>query len=268
MKTRLKTPLPYHGGKTRMLPHILPLLPTNIEKLRYHECFVGGAALFWAKPPSVIEVLNDTNENLINFYKVIKLDFDNFYREVGITLHSKAQYQQAGIILAAPNLFDPVKRAWAYWVLITQSFGKKYFGGWGYDKSTGKVSSDVNSLKGRITEIYARRLENVQLECSDALDIIKSRDGKDSFFYLDPPYVGSDCGHYDGYTWADYETMLDQLQCLNGKFMLSSYPSPLLEKYCKANGWNIFSFDQQLSLAGPFRKLSRKTEILVTNYKN
>jgi DNA adenine methylase len=45
----------------------------------------------------------------------------------------------------------------------------------------------------------------------------------EAFFHLDPPYVGADQGHYDGYTQEDFDTLLKLLETLNGKFLLSSY---------------------------------------------
>jgi DNA adenine methylase len=50
------------------------------------------------------------------------------------------------------------------------------------------------------TAEYADRLRCVQIECCDAVRVIKSRDVPEGFFYLDPPYVGADQGQYDGYT--------------------------------------------------------------------
>ena len=44
---------------------IATLIPNH--KL-YAEVFVGGGAIFWSKPKSEIEVINDTNNELINFY--------------------------------------------------------------------------------------------------------------------------------------------------------------------------------------------------------
>ena len=62
-----KTPLAYYGGKQKLVPVILPLIPAHDI---YIEPFVGGGALFWAKKPSNLEVINDNNRELINFIKV------------------------------------------------------------------------------------------------------------------------------------------------------------------------------------------------------
>jgi len=65
---------------------------------------------------------------------------------------------------------------------------------------------------------------NVQLECADALYVIQSRDTINTFFYCDPPYYNSDCGHYNRYSEEDYENLLKLLAGIKGKFILSSYP--------------------------------------------
>ena len=65
---KLKTPISYYGGKQMMLPHILPLIP---EHRTYVEPFFGGGAVFWMKPPSEYEVVNDINSRLITFYKAL-----------------------------------------------------------------------------------------------------------------------------------------------------------------------------------------------------
>ena len=67
MKIRMKTPISYYGGKQKLCTTIISLLP---DHNLYCEPFVGGAAVFFAKEPSGVEVLNDTNTELINFYRV------------------------------------------------------------------------------------------------------------------------------------------------------------------------------------------------------
>jgi DNA adenine methylase len=72
-KIQMKTPITYYGGKQKMLPHILPLIPHHAL---YTEAFAGGAAVFFAKEPAQVEIINDLNGELINFYRTIVTDFD------------------------------------------------------------------------------------------------------------------------------------------------------------------------------------------------
>jgi DNA adenine methylase len=88
-------------------------------------------------------------------------------------------------------MFDRVKRAWAVWMLANGSYGCKLTGGYGYDR-TGGNSKKLNNKRASFTGDYAIRLQQTQIECCDALRIIRSRDMPDAFFYIDPPYVGTD----------------------------------------------------------------------------
>lgn len=72
-KIVLKTPITYYGGKQKMLPYLLERKPVDYNL--YNEPFCGGAALFFALEPADIEVLNDTNKELINFYRVVQTKF-------------------------------------------------------------------------------------------------------------------------------------------------------------------------------------------------
>ena len=104
----------------------------------------------------------------------------------------------------------------------------------------------------------------MQLECADALYIIKSRDHELSFHYCDPPYFNSDCRHYAGYSIQDFERLLQLLAEVKGKFLLSSYPSELLERYMKECGWYQKRVTQTVSVNKGSGKL--KVECMTANY--
>lgn len=259
----LKTPISYYGGKQKLLTTILSKIPDH--KL-YCEPFVGGAAVFFGKQPSEVEVINDTNKELINFYRVCKENFIDLQTMVRITLHSRKAHQDANVIYANPHLFSNIQRAWAVWVLSTQSFSAMLDGSWGYDKQKGTTSLKIKNKREQFTEQIATRLQDVQVECADALYIIQSRDTEHSFFYCDPPYFNSDCGHYDGYTEQDFEGLLKALSAIKGRFLLSSYPSPILMKYAKQQGWQQWSYETGVSVAAKKTYMKRKVEVLTANY--
>jgi DNA adenine methylase len=114
----MKTPISYYGGKQQLAKTIVGLIPPHRI---YCEPFMGGGAIFFAKPPSSVEVINDCNGEIINFYEVMQRDFTALEKEVTISLHSWKQYHQAEVIYANPELFDRVKRAWAVWMLANSS---------------------------------------------------------------------------------------------------------------------------------------------------
>lgn len=218
----------------------------------------------FAKEPSEVEVINDTNKELINFYKVIKQDFVSLQKKINITLHSRTQHRDASVIYNSPHLFDDLQRAWAVWVLASQSFASIIDGSWGYDKGKNTTTKKIINKGVQFTEEYAIRLQNVQLECADALYIIKSRDHEKAFHYCDPPYFNSDCGHYGGYSIHDFDNLLKVLGEVKGKFLLSSYPSDILKKYVTQFGWHQKTVEQKVSVNKGSGKI--KIECMTANY--
>jgi DNA adenine methylase len=262
MKIKMKTPISYYGGKQKLCKLIIELIPSHVL---YCEPFIGGGAVFFAKEPSQVEVLNDTNKELINFYHVVQNRFVDLDRMIRATLHSRRLHQDATTIYANPHLFDEVKRAWSIWVLSSQSFSSMLDGTWGYDKSDNTTTQKINNKRELMNDQMAVRLQNVQIECADALYIIQSRDTANSFFYCDPPYFNSNCAHYDGYTEQDFEALLKALSGLKGKFLLSSYPSDLLARYAAKNGWYSRGIEQRVSVNKGYGK--KKVEVLTANYE-
>lgn len=266
MKIYLKTPISYYGGKQTMLRHILPLIPQDANT--YCEPFFGGGAVFFAKEPHPVEIVNDLNSELINFFRVLQLQYDKLYKKIISTPHSRDLHRDAHTIYNNAHLFDEVERAWALWVLTNQGFGSSIGRGWAYGNKTNTCEKKVMNSRNRMCEAYKQRLNTVQIECNDALKVIRHRDTKDSFFYCDPPYFNSNCSHYDGYTEKDFINLLDTLASIEGKFLLSSYPSPILSDYTKRNKWSTSKVEKIISAAKPKdgKREKKKIEVLTWNY--
>ena len=243
-----------------MIKHILPLIPPHTL---YVEPFLGGGAVFWNKDPSVGEVLNDINGEIVNFYQTVQKKFTAINKEIQQTLHSRYLHRKAYLIHEFPELFSDVKRAWATWVLCNMGFSGIMGGSFGYDVAEGKNRTAYK--KNTFVKDLAKRLEGVCIEQRDALDVILSRDRATTFFYCDPPYYNSNKGHYASYNKQDFENLLNLLSNIKGKFLLSSYPCPLLSQYIKRNKWYTTSVSKVISVnKGGNGKL--KTEVLTANY--
>jgi len=260
LKSRMKTPITYYGGKQHMLQHILPLIP---EHHIYTEAFFGGGAVFFGKEPVPVEIINDMNGEVINFYRVLQMDFWKLNQMIQATLHSRELYYDAQIVYNSPHLFDSIKRAWAFWILTNQGFSSK-IGSWGYDKQGASMVKRLTTKKEDMLIAMRTRLEYVAIECNDALKVIESRDDPQAFHYVDPPYIGSNMGHYSGYTRDNYSALLSLLSRVQGKFLQSSYWSDLLEEAVRVNNWHVQTFDKPVSVGT--KKQKRKVEVLVANY--
>lgn len=255
----MKTPITYYGGKQTMLKHLLVMIP---EHRIYCEPFFGGGALFFAKPKAEVEVINDVNGEVVNFFKVLKTKFPALQKEIQATLHSRELYKKAMKIYNNPKGHSDVDRAWALWTATNQGFAGM-IGSWGFGTTNSKEKSLANKRENFIN-VYEERLKTVQVENNDALKVIARCNEKDAFIYCDPPYIGSDQGHYSGYTEAQYKTLLDALAKLKGKFLLSSYPSKILSQYIKKYKWKTKSVEKFVAVTKLTDK--KKTEMLVYNY--
>lgn len=161
-----------------------------------------------------------------------------------------------------PHLFSDIERAWAFWTLTNQGYAGK-IGTWGFGTISECSERKVKNARHQFVEALAERLEQVQIECNDALYLLQLRDRPTTFFYLDPPYFNSNMGHYGGYTEADFERLLQHCAALQGKFLLSSYPSEILGKYTRENGWHQLAIEQVVTAS---TKRKPKTEVLTANY--
>ena len=255
----MKTPITYYGGKQMLLKYILPLIPSHTL---YCEPFFGGGAVLFAKPTSETEVVNDINGELVNFFQVVKKQFPELQKEIQATPHSREVYKNAMVVYTHPHLFSAVKRAWAVWVTTNQGFASM-IGSWGFGKDDSKEAS-LKVKRENFEKTYADRLAKVQLENNDALKVLGRCDAKDAFAYCDPPYINSDMGHYKGYTETEYKNLLDALTKFKGKFLLSSYPSTILNSYIKKYKWRVQKIVKSIAVTKHTDK--QKTEMLVFNY--
>ncbi len=257
-----KTPISYYGGKLNMLKEILPRIPKHRI---YTEAFFGGGAVFFAKEPSEGEIINDLSGTVVNFFEVAKTDFKWLKTQIEATPFARETYSKAWLVYRTPSL-DKRLRAWAFYVACNMGFASQP-GSWGYDKYNKRGITFRNRIM-RFDESIAKRLEHTQIENKDACSVIESRDTPESFHYVDPPYVDSNQGHYAGYTETHYRALLDTLSKIEGKFLLSSFPSDLLDEYIQKNGWYSICFEKPLSAskAKSGAKRPRKVEVLTANY--
>lgn len=257
----MRTPISYYGGKQTMLKHILPLIPSHTL---YTEAFCGGAALLFAKRPADAEIINDINMELTNFYWCAQTYYRALKQEIDKTIHSRDVHMHAAHINAYPQFYTPVQRAWAVWVLCKMSFASMMDGTFGYDFG-GMMPRKLRNAKDNFTAELCARLDRVTIENRNALDVIACYDAPGAFHFVDPPYINSDCGHYDG---VFNDRHMDELLCLlervRGKFMLTMFPYAQIEESAQRNGWIIHRVERTISASKTSRR--KQEEWMVCNY--
>ena len=175
-------PLPYIGGKNRLANKIISMLP---EHTTYVEPFAGGAQVLFHKPPSNVEVLNDLDFDIVNFFRVCQWHYEEFVRYLRFCLASRKLHELH--VKTDPATLTDIQRAGRFFYLQKNSFGglilkqKFHYG----------VTQPSNYNPERIPEIIEQahqRLARVQIESL----AVRADAGKirppDHVFYLDPPY--------------------------------------------------------------------------------
>mgnify|MGYP000844648619 CR=1 FL=1 len=284
MRKHTKAPMSYFGGKSKHLQYILPLIPPHKT---YVEVFAGSLAVFFAKDPSPIEVVNDIDKYLVNFYRVLRhpVKAKELENKLKLTLYSRAEFEEKRELwnsdLKLDDL-DEVDQAHAFYVLHEQSFGcyKKAFR---YSRSHTKrgIAGAVSTwwLNVSIFPDFHYRIKNAQIECRDFKQILEVYDTPDTFFYIDPPYVletrGSHRYDHDLET-KDHVDLVNMLLNIQGKVLLSCYDDPVY--YALTNkAWNKYDFETKATAMVPNRKIGqigigmlddeKRVETLYYNYQ-
>ena len=257
----MRTPISYYGGKQNMVRHILPIMPKHTI---YCEPFFGGGAVFFAKRPARLSAINDTNGWAVTFYRQLQSNFDALNDMIQGTLHSEQSHRDAKEILKSGTGTD-LQTAWAFWVQTNMSFGRILFAGVAFGNDDRVLQNTHN--KKRNFHNYRNCLESAEIFNRDALEVIKLKDTPETLHYIDPPYVGSDCGHYKGYTQEQFNDLIMLLSTIKGKFILSSYPNGALDLAREAYGWQSIDIVQNLSVDGKATQGKTKTECLTFNYR-
>ena len=182
-KKILKTPLSkYYGGKFNMVKFLLQFVPPHKV---YVEVFGGSGALLFAKEPSKLEVFNDIDSEVVNFFRVLrdKRKFKEFYRQVLLVPYSREEFKNFLKTLGEGN---EVERAVKFFVCIKQAYGGQLRGAvWSYAKNTNK---DVSAYLGAIEDLpqVVERLRRVQIDNRDYREIFEIYDSEETFFTAIP----------------------------------------------------------------------------------
>lgn len=226
-------PLRYFGGKWRIAPWIIEHFP---EHITYVEPFSGGAGVLFRKQPSPYEIINDINRELVTFFDVLRSRTDELLEAIVLTPMSRYEHRRAHI---AEESLDPLEIARRVYVRSRQSFGTgegKYSTGWRYQGNSNRGTSIVDEWHKFDHLIAAAcRLKNVQIECDDALAVIKRFDSKDTLFYVDPPYVwDTRYNQQDMYANElsdnDHVQLAEELKAVEGMVIVSGYMSDLYQE--------------------------------------
>ena len=265
--------LKWAGGKRQLLPQIIKLVP---KMETYYEPFVGaGAVLFHLQPKKV--VINDTNEELINCYNVIKNNLNELIDDLCNHKNEKEYFysiRELGRTSTYQKLSD-VKRSSRIIYL-----NKTCYNGLFRVNSQGQFNTPFGRYRNpKIVDENVLKAVNKYLNITDAtilnLDfeeaVSNAKEG--DFVYFDPPYDPiSDTSSFTGYAVNGFnkdeqkrlKDTFEELTDKGVKCMLSNSKTPFITELY--NEYEIIDVSAIRSINSNASKRGKIEEILVLNY--
>lgn len=221
--------LPYPGGKSGLADWITSHMPTHDT---YVEVFGGGAGVLFNKPKSKYEVYNDLDDDLTNFFAVLRNHPEELATWLQAVPYSRSQYEDwVYAFYNGERPTDRIERAGQFFAIRYMQFAG--------------ISSTANGFKSRARRSPARSFDNarnrinamadrfaqVTIENQPFGDIFAQYDDStvDVLFYADPPYFGSEDQYTVGF---DRNKFVSQLLTVDADWMVSCIEVPLeLQEY-------------------------------------
>jgi DNA adenine methylase len=253
----------YIGGKYFLIPLLIAMIPAHVC---YVEMFGGSGSFLLNKPVSEIEIYNDINSSVVNFFRVVRTQPKKLVKLLSSTPYARDEFAvcKRNHELVSTDL----EKARMFYVKAQQSFSGRG-NDWGISV-TNNHAKVFSNKSNRLLDISAR-LKHVAIENRDFKFIFKHHlKNNDCFGYLDPPYVHSTRTTKNDYTYemtdADHIELLELANQSPAKLLISGYDNPLYRKYLK--GWHKKKIDVACHSAySPNQKeKARRTEVLWWNY--
>lgn len=285
------------GGKSQSAKKIVSLIP---EHKCYCEIFFGGGSIFFEKKPSKVEVVNDINGHLMDFYRVIQRKPNEFLERGKYELYSRSLYYEyltdfkikkmhrdgkeiqeiceklnvkSDYVFKIINTeFNDVEKAFRFFALIKEAFAAKFASGWGYGPARNVADAFFNEFK--IVDAITSRLRHTQIDNRDFESVIDGYDSKDTLFVADPPYIKSieeNNNYYflmidTEFTLHDHQRLFNKLKSIKGKCIFTiDDVNWIRERYTRDNGFWIME-NTVYYCSGDKDNRRHETELIITNY--
>ena len=274
--------LKWAGGKRQLLPEIVKYVPKRISKHTYYEPFIGGGALlFELQPPKA--VINDSNKELINCYKVIKDSLDELMEEL-----SKNKYSNSETSYYEMRDLDRSTKKYASLSEVEKAariiyLNKTCYNGLFRVNSQGQFNvpfgryKNPNFLDDAVLIAVNKYLNSndITLLNQDFAEAVKDANTGD-FVYLDPPYdpvsqTASFTGYdVNGFNRDEQERLKEEFDALHKKgckVMLSNSCTDFIMDLYKDYQDTIIKVRATRSINSNALKRGRVDEVLVLNYE-
>lgn len=211
-----------------------------VQHFPAHRCYVslffGSGGDLFNKAPAACEVVNDLDDDIVNFFEVLRDDQAALAEAVSLTPWSRREWELAQRRDNDGDL-SKLERARRFIARMNQSHGQRPgCTGWRHDGPARSSSFTLQwrALPDRIVAA-AERLRYVQIECRPALDILRRYAGADVLIFADPPYLAEvrkarKIYRKEMMSAGEHEDLLVGLRAHPGMVSLTHYRCPLYDE--------------------------------------
>lgn len=234
-------PFGYYGSKQHLASQIAGQLPPHNA---WVEAFCGSASITLAKTPAMIEVVNDIDSEIFNFFKQLRENTDALCQQVVLTPYSRQEYEESHKSDVHSNDLERARRFLVSSMMtvngvISGNSGFSYSQSYSRNGCDARVNRWIN-LPDKLIKV-ADRLRNVRLERKDARDLLKMfLDRPATLIYLDPPYLmDRDYGYRSDVRDQEFHIDLLRLACrARCMVLISGYSNALYDSLLtREHGW-------------------------------
>lgn len=232
----------YYGAKHRISSSLIELFPPHNA---WVEVFCGSAAITLAKAPAQIEVINDLDSNVVNFFRQLRINRRRLLEAVELTPYSRKEFEKAKVIRNTDSQLERARKFVIVSMMTVNATIGSAKSGFSYSISYARNGVEArvsrwNNISERISKVV-NRLKNVRVENRDARTIVQMfLDRPATLMYLDPPYFAPRRHNYpiDERDRLFHEELLDLCCSSKAMMIISNYDNRLYRKYLNRNtGW-------------------------------
>lgn len=240
----------YFGSKKRIAKKILNKLPPHNA---WVELFCGSAAMTMAKKKAQLEVINDINSDIVNFYMQLRNHRAQLIKAVHYTPYAREELTLARQPVPAETPISELEKARRFFVTammaINGAFGKDQ-GGFSYTNSYTRNGTEARVSRWKMMpthlEKVAERLRDVRIEKKDALVLLENFANRPAtLVYVDPPYLGERAMGYmhEANERIFHLSLLKALKKAKCMIFVSGYDNALYNEHLsQAAGWKKVTF--------------------------
>lgn len=232
--------LKYRGSKWRLAPWILQHFPSPTSYTTYIEPYFGSGAVFFTKPPSKYEILNDISGEVVNLFRVVRDHGPALAALVQMTPWARAEYEASYTASNAPvtsHCDERLEAARRFLVRCWQAQHLDFTRQTAWPHQGSKAHSSTTALWAKLPDRLLHsiaRLKTAEIECRPATELIARNARPEVLLYVDPPYVLTTRGRRRLYVQemsdGEHAELLDLLDAHSGPVVLSGYPNALYDQ--------------------------------------